>query len=100
MNIDNNINIEINTTSENAIYRLVHKSLQENDHKKYVLECSHDNGQTFEDMRMFRSDTNVVWVAAFNSPKKARRFLKKILLSQKKSDEVIENTLSNIQTTE
>lgn len=94
MNTENNINIELNKVPENAMFRMSRKFVDGSaTHKKHVLQCSKDNGQTYEDLVMYKNNTQEVILAAFNSPKKARRFLKKILLAQKKSEEEIEEIL-------
>jgi hypothetical protein len=90
---EDNINISINREiPSDAKYRLNYKIIPGYEHKKHVLEYTTDNVE-FKDVLMFKGDTKETLPAFFCSPKKARRFLKKLLISQGKSEQEIENLL-------
>ena len=90
---EDNINISINwEIPSDAKYRLNYKIIPGYEHKKHVLEYTTDNVE-FKDVLMFKGDTKETLPAFFCSPKKARRFLKKLLISQGKSEQEIENLL-------
>ena len=90
---EDNINISINREiPSDAKYRLNYKIIPGHEHKKHVLEYTTDNVE-FKDVLMFKGDTKETLPAFFCSPKKARRFLKKLLISQDKSEQEIENLL-------
>ena len=97
---EDNINISINREiPSDAKYRLNYKIIPGHEHKKHVLEYTSD-GVNYEDVLMFKGDTNETLPAFFCSPKKARRFLKKLLISQGKTTEEIEalNALEQVST--
>ena len=87
---EDNINISLNgMIPHNAKYRLNYKVINGKTHKKHVLEYTTD-GETFTDVLMHKADTGQTIPAFFCSIKKARRFLKKLLISQGKTPEEIE----------
>jgi hypothetical protein len=88
---EDNINISLNgMIPHNARYRLNYKVIPgQTTHKKHVLEYTTD-GESFNDVLMYKDDTVQTLPAFFCSTRKARRFLKKILLSQGKTLEEIE----------
>lgn len=90
---EDNINISINREiPSDARFRLNYKNIPGHEHKKHVLEYSSDN-DTYKDVLMFKGDTEEIVPAFFCSTKKARRFLKKLLISQGKSEQDIESLL-------
>ena len=90
---EDNINISINREiPSDAKYRLNYKIIPGHEHKKHVIEYTSD-GVNYKDVLMFKGDTKETLPAFFCSPKKARRFLKKLLISQGKSEQEIENLL-------
>ena len=90
---EDNINISINREiPSDAKYRLNYKIIPGHEHKKHVLEYTSDS-VNYKDVLMFKGDTKETLPAFFCSPKKARRFLKKLLISQGKTEQEIENLL-------
>ena len=90
---EDNINISINREiPSDAKYRLNYKIIPGHEHKKHVLEYTSDS-VNYKDVLMFKGDTKETLPAFFCSPKKVRRFLKKLLISQGKTEQEIENLL-------
>ena len=87
---EDNINISLNRDIPyDAKYRLNYKIIPGYNHKKHVLEFTTD-GETFTDVLMHKGDTGQTLPAFFCSTKKAKRFLKKLLISQGKTPDEIE----------
>jgi hypothetical protein len=90
---EDNVNISINRNiPTDAKYRLNYKIIPGHEHKKHVLEFTTD-GVGYADVLMYKNDTEEVVPAFFCSTKKARRFLKKLLISKGKTEQEIENLL-------
>ena len=91
---EDNVNISLNQNiPQDAEFRLNYKVIPGHGHKKHVLEYTTDQ-EAFTDILMFKNDTHEVVPAFFCSPKKARRFLKKLLISQGKTEHEIESILT------
>ena len=78
---ETNINVQLNPVNEKTKFRISYERPEGASHKKYIAQFRNYKSDEWQTMRQFKGDTEEVIPAHFGCIKKAKRFMRKILIA-------------------
>ena len=78
---ETNINIRLNPVNKDFKFRLLHEKPEGCNQRKYIAQFAGPENNEWVTMQFFKEDTKEYKPAWFNNEKKAKRFIRKILIA-------------------
>jgi hypothetical protein len=79
-NRETNINVRTNVIDSSMKFRISYERPEGKEHKRYIPQYAENGSDVWKRFVYYHNDKEINTEATFSSPKKAKRFLRKVLI--------------------